>query len=1523
MRINRRPGKISAGPLVFLMISTAFVSVALADRSKWPEWCTATDVAFWKPYEADANTYVLVHFDDPDLKAAEGKVSGAGNPSGGVKPSAEGKFSSCAQFDGTGFLSIPMQQMNPVSMWDHPVAGALSLEAWVYVGKYPEKGTSIILLKQNNKGQSSGFMLGIDSEGALCMGMNSFNKAASNCRSKPGVVPLSEWTHVAGISCSGHLSVNNDTLYVNGNEVFRGNGSGAGGDPEKACSELFVGGSPDGGGFVGKIDEVRIHGRIQRFWPLDPMPWIARIAKDGMPPLDNVLDRDSQPLLTFPFEGTAKPVASSEMQARDPAITERFKVEFGGDYVSGVKGKAANGPLKIGGFRLADWKSGSMDFWIRPRGMNNMSDKNLTLLAGSGLSAYLFNTVNSPKALSFFFHDKEKKLQMHCDALNTEFHPGRWFHIAFTWDSSAINMFIDGKLAASGGNGLAEGVLNEMLFNPAKDRPFGDIDELAFYERNLSSEEVANRYWSYVDPSKMAKSGPAAPISLSAWRLPSFNTVWYRLSALGDVGRIETVQLSLMDGNGKEVLKVERPFSDKMEKLEVPPLAGGTYKFAAVVSVGGKELRSEPVTFEAEKFAWEGNELGVTDEIFPPFEALKVEGNSVMPVLRKYVMNGFGLWDSVVSQGRELLASPVKIRCETEEGRELEWEFKESGIDGEEPYLVAYKAALENAAVKITAYSETEMDGMMKVWMRLSPGREQLKIKRLWLEIPVKASEAPLMHEDTGSLRRNYSGKIPQGEGVVWKSKRKDPWRNAFAGYVWVGGIERGIAWFAENDKGWLTEKNLSDKPLQEIVREGGAVVIRVNLVNIPSIISEPREIIFGLQASPAKPLPADWRTGARGGGLAVHPWGGLSCAHKFPFEDRWEVVDKLIDSQLNGTDNSAWFKNFQEEHNVPPVYGTNPWLQSVAHFAGRKERPVLVYFEEMAAPTDRKEWHVYKDEWSRDILPCRRSWPGLEVFRQGNQANPGYRSNFVNSYRNYGAYYTNEWLKRGVGIYWDNSYLTTATNPLTSGAYVAEDGQTQPALTLWNQREYSRRTWNLMHKWQKERGEKLLFLQHMTNTNLLPILSWCTTSFDMEWSAAAYAGCFPEIQDPKEPFHTDLLQAQSLGRQAGNYACLCHGLFNFNDFGLDPNAVPRNEMDRPDSPGSSAYSIKREWGMQKVHELPGPANWMLSSAMLNKALMGFGYDSPDVNVHNYWADVPALKTDRGDVKWLLLARPRDKRILLILQAWSRNPGKVTVSFNPEVIGFEPAGIMQDMESGKSYGDVNKQGNEIALDLPYDFKMISAGAGKEGPGIIFRDGFEDGPSLRWSYIAPFLKVDGEGADKYLRIAKNEAPWQGPARIEIWNGTEAWMNSEMKIKFRISAPELSAKTPLFSIVTRASVPQFSKHGLSHTLLQDGQFMEITADPGKKTLEIARCVVAKDGRRDNPATAAPGTFDGAWHDISIMFNGEETKVSLDGGAPTVFQGTPSSGTGFGIRGSNTLSDKLIVDISELIVKQGETP
>ena len=96
--------------------------------------------------------------------------------------------------------------------------------------------------------------------------------------------------------------------------------------------------------------------------------------------------------------------------------------------------------------------------------------------------------------------------------------------------------------------------------------------------------------------------------------------------------------------------------------------------------------------------------------------------------------------------------------------------------------------------------------------------------------------------------------KIPAGEGVVWDASKLacDEYVKNFCPYVYLGNGVRGLCWFAENDRHWSWNPQT---PNLNVLRRGGQVVLRVHLVNQPTVIAQPRTLCFGLLAAPVKPM--------------------------------------------------------------------------------------------------------------------------------------------------------------------------------------------------------------------------------------------------------------------------------------------------------------------------------------------------------------------------------------------------------------------------------------------------------------------------------------------------------------------------------------------------------------------------------------------------------------------------------------------------------------------------------------------
>jgi len=174
-------------------------------------------------------------------------------------------------------------------------------------------------------------------------------------------------------------------------------------------------------------------------------------------------------------------------------------------------------------------------------------------------------------------------------------------------------------------------------------------------------------------------------------------------------------------------------------------------------------------TFTRKHFPWEENILGISDKVFTPFTPIAVQGNAASVVQRTYRMNGFGLWDSIVSKGREILAGPMTIDYMTAAGK-AKWSGAKGAFVKSAPAQAVFKL-LHKPCRAGENHSTLEYDGCMKVELELQPGAVKQTINSLWINIPLQkcrwrpsgtcAPVTPFAHP---------TGDAPQGNGVVWDS---------------------------------------------------------------------------------------------------------------------------------------------------------------------------------------------------------------------------------------------------------------------------------------------------------------------------------------------------------------------------------------------------------------------------------------------------------------------------------------------------------------------------------------------------------------------------------------------------------------------------------------------------------------------------------------------------------------------------------------------------------------------------------
>ena len=729
--------------------------------------------------------------------------------------------------------------------------------------------------------------------------------------------------------------------------------------------------------------------------------------------------------------------------------------------------------------------------------------------------------------------------------------------------------------------------------------------------------------------------------------------------------------------------------------IDLPNLRDGEY--AVEYSWSGQRGRCSK-TFPRIHFPWENNSLGLEHTVYPPFEPIRVRGTTVAVVGRTYQMNSFGMFDSVQSKGRELLAAPIRVVCETAQGT-VAWEKLE--VSGKAEYAdgAVFTARAVSSPVVVQTRSSIEEDGCVKIEMDLLPVAQPQEIQRLWIEIPLKDAEAPLFHyiADEDTMRNNFGGATPRGgrivwdvesqpetpptwrvepgpqEGAIWDSSQvkhaTGPHAGPFVAYLWLGAEERGLCWFGENDRGYVVD---ADTPTQVLLREQDRLILCVNLIQRPIVLTETRRIVFGLQASPTKPMPENWRSRMPPTGWEpCVPWGGYDTSSKYPDNRDFSVVERLVKTSRTGVVDEEFFRTkdklrLQKDRKVN---GDQSWLESVRYFANwfanfaasGAPRPLTTYFEIHGVDTTIPEHRVFQDEWDPDenFSRFRRNGSGL----------------LVRSYQDFAVYYANEWFKRGVGVYFDNCYPKRTHNPRFSSAYYGENDRLRYSLMLWDARNYYKRVWKLAQAWnRREAGpcpREVFF--HMTNTQVLPLNTWSTFTLDLE----------QRYRDDL-PWPPEYTRAVTLSRQIGSVPVPLNPLRNgIGSQGWFQKAGP--------------HAVLSNLGMCVVHEFRGLGAQVPDegpSRRFATSLAEFGYRTRNVAAHDYWEENPFVRVHHANVKWLALTREHEPSGLLILQSYEAGPVVTKVHF-PAALSFQDAETNQLM-------DANADG-EATIDLPADY----------------------------------------------------------------------------------------------------------------------------------------------------------------------------------------------------------------------------
>jgi len=491
------------------------------------------------------------------------------------------------------------------------------------------------------------------------------------------------------------------------------------------------------------------------------------------------------------------------------------------------------------------------------------------------------------------------------------------------------------------------------------------------------------------------------------------------------------------------------------------PLRGTLY------GADGAKRATFSSTFRRMPLPWLHNKLGLPDTPPPPFEPITVDEQTVTAVGRRYTVAQDGNLRSIEVRDEEILAAPIRFEVEAG-GKVSVLEAEDAMSFGQcSPVEANWHAAAVGSGLIVRSKVTFEYDGMARYDLDISPTGGQVSLDRLSLQIPLKAKYAQLAHMlPVGGRFRAYvtATFLPAGQGPIWDSRTWGSGKpihkqaGSFVSNIWLGDMLRGLVWFADNDRGWVPNNN---QPAAAISRNDGVVTLALHFISENFVLEEPRQITYGLMATPPKPLTKDHRLWNRGHTPKVGAIGGrlTSCDAFAPWEV--PVVDRRRSAFAYWPPNDDWeFARMAAARQR--VCGHNKYPPGVA---------LMLYHDKDHCPVHPEGLPYFGWIWR-----CC-SYPQSRV------------DNLI--------WYMDKWIASGMdGVYIDDVFPNADWNMHPIGtAYILPGGQKKPGIENFRYRQYLKRLYALLH----QRGKRPIITTHMTSTLVWPFHSFVAVIFDCE----------------------------------------------------------------------------------------------------------------------------------------------------------------------------------------------------------------------------------------------------------------------------------------------------------------------------------------------------------------------------------------------------------------------------------------
>ncbi|HOL66280.1 MAG TPA: DUF6067 family protein, partial [bacterium] len=733
------------------------------------------------------------------------------------------------------------------------------IEFWLKLERLPAK-EKFLFSRAQLHGSQNGLFLTLLPDGSLCYRQvssrvpdyhpeqpisPSLSRFVRQVSAPAGTIKPGQWHHLS-VYAGGFMafpSGDRISLWVDGKELGRLD-YGWYLEKENQPTELQLGDED----FVCSLDELRIMtGVWRKYYPWPDDSFTDPERKRTLEKRIEFVAPENDICFQASFEGSLQPEKAA------PGIRPLVKDQV--SFAPGVRGQAV---LLPGGSSVSypvkdnlSLSQGSVEMWFKPLGW-----------AGDHRPQQSFFTISDNRKQTRWFWYITNCGYMSPTAIfggssspgsgngYVEYPPDTWTHLLLTWNGSTCKLFVNGKLTVSS---LSRHRFDEDFSPGYFTLPSGGpalVDELFIYRRDLSPAEAGNHYSRYFAHGELKRVGSGRDLgSITYSDFPGAGKIKVNLHFFRPLPENTRIEISLTT-QGKEVVKQSFALSPDSQYLVsgVPYHPGKNLSLTVRCFDRTSKLLGQMSTpFHRPDFPWLGNSIGLTRKVLKPWTPMEVVGKTVRVVGRSHLLAGTGLFASLEDFGEEILAGPMRIEIVSGKTTLQAIPASKLSFTRQAAHQVRWKssavAVLPSGRLLFHISAEMDYDGSTKFTIEYMPEKGNLPLEGLTLIVPLK-NEFVKTFSTVGSAPavdnwKDSDGVLPDQPGVVFQSSDLfGRWKMTLGNFLpmlWIGNDERGLAYMADNDRGWFP----SDRyPAITIYRHPHAAEWRFHFISEPVTLS-------------------------------------------------------------------------------------------------------------------------------------------------------------------------------------------------------------------------------------------------------------------------------------------------------------------------------------------------------------------------------------------------------------------------------------------------------------------------------------------------------------------------------------------------------------------------------------------------------------------------------------------------------------------------------------------------------------